>query len=670
MGFLADPSAAARAVVAKVSRPPPPVDLNAWAVRNIVFGAESPLPGPYDPEKFPFFRRPLELASPEDPSDGWDMRKSAQLGGTILAQIIVCGRLDEAPGPMLYVHPIDSNAKKWKRNKFSKMVAQTPRIAAAMQPEGARTGNSAMYWARRDGRGFLQLAGANSPSQLSMESYPIQFQDDVSKWIADNGAGDPGGQADSRTKAFLAFGGKIFRIGTALKLPGCRITEHWQRGTRESWHVPCPHCGTEQALEWENMLACLDEANPADAHFTCIHCNERIDERHREAMNRRGRWVAENPKAGRVSLYLWAAYSPLETWSNIAKAWLEAKGNPEKEQTFLNDTVGRAYQTATSAPDWASLRDRAEAAGLPFGTVPAGYFLVTAGLDCQQDRVEVQIVAWGPRLRRVVIDYLVIRHHVGTAAAQDELSALLERTWPDARGKRRRLDMLAIDGNAWTNDVHAWARSARSGRVMVVRGAKLDTAAPLAHVKHERRPDGKVVKAQRRWFSVGVSGMKASLYAGLKKDDPLDLGFIGFVAGLDDEYYRQLTSEVRTPIKGRQGSTTWRWVPVSGVAQEALDSHLYAWAAAIRIGWTTKSDEQWEALRAFWEPVDEALPLLAGLEAPPAPPSAVAARQHVPPSGESGAPRAPEPSPAPVPPPAALRPDPRALISRLAGFTS
>lgn len=49
-------------------------------------------------------------------------------------------------------------------------------------------------------------------------------------------------------------------------------------------------------------------------------------------MNRQGRWVAENPGAEVVSFYLWAAYSPLESWANIAKAWLRAKGNAEADR--------------------------------------------------------------------------------------------------------------------------------------------------------------------------------------------------------------------------------------------------------------------------------------------------------------------------------------------------
>lgn len=619
MAFLANPRRAALSVMAGTLSPPPPIDLNEWARANIVFGAESPFPGPYDPDRFPFFRRILEVLSPEHTSTMVVIRKSAQLGGTVLAQIFVGGILDQAPQPVFYVHPSDGNAKKWKRNKFAKMVQASGALGRIMQPEGARSGNSGLYWARRDGRGFLQLAGANSPAQLSMDSYPIAVHDDMAKWLADNGAGDPEVQADSRSKAFLTTGGKILKISTPEVEPGCRITRAWRLGTRERWHVPCPHCGAEQSLEWDNMLAALDEAAPDDAHFTCIHCSERIEERHREWMNRRGRWIAEAPGADVVSFYLWAAYSPLESWANIAKAWLRAKGNPEAERAFLNDNVGEPYQTATAAPDWTALRDRAEVAALPRGTVPPGMLIVTIGCDCQDDRVEWQAVAFGPRLQRVVIDYGVIPHHISETAAREALNGLLERSWPDSFGNRRPLDALAIDGNYSTEDVHTWARSVKSSRVIVVRGHRSDNAPPLALVKHERRPDGKIIKAQRRWYNVGVSGMKSSLYSNLRKSDPLDMGFIGFVAGLDDEFYRQLTSEVRKPFKRRDGSTEWRWVPLQGVRQEVLDTHLYAQAAAIRASWMAKSDEQWEELRRRLEVTaePEELPLFAGK--PPAP---------------------------------------------------
>ena len=48
------------------------------------------------------------------------------------------------------------------------------------------------------------------------------------------------------------------------------------------------------------------------------------------------------------------------------------------------------------------------------------------------------------------------------------------------------------------------------------------------------------------------------LYRDLAKDDPLADGYVSFPRGLDDDYFRQLTSERRTPEK-RHGFTVYRW---------------------------------------------------------------------------------------------------------------
>ena len=607
--FTADPDQVVRRVVSRVLEPKPALDLTQWAEDNIRFKkGESPLPGPYDRAKFPFFTRILQVMSPDHPASIIVLRKSAQLGGTVLAQIAIGGLLDLAPLPIFAVFPSDGNAKKWKRNKFESLARSSRTLTRILQPAAARTGNSAMYWGRRDGRGFLQLAGANSPGQLSMESYPYAIHDDVSKWPLDNGAGDPLVQADSRTKAFLISGGKIVKIGTPFVEPGCRITAAFKQGTRERYHVPCPHCGVLQPLEWANMLAGLDEDNPDDAHFTCVACGERIEERHREEMNLHGAWVADNPNADGsvISFDLWAAYSPLESWANIARAWIAARGKPEMERAFFNDGLGLPYQTATEAPDWEALSERAEAAALPRGVVPAGFYILTIGVDCQIDRCEWQAVVWGPRLTRAVIDCGIIHHHIATEAAWLELDALVARGFRDSLGGRRGVDQLAIDGGAWTNDVHTWAKRHPQAKVIVVKGAKPDGAPPLARVRNERRPDGTIIRAQKRWFLVGTSGLKASLYAYLRKQDPLEFGYVTFVDGLPDVYYQQLTSETRKQIRARDGSVSYRWAPKPGTAQEMLDSHLYAWAAAIRSGVMSKSDEQWEALRKAYEGAPDA----------------------------------------------------------------
>jgi phage terminase large subunit GpA-like protein len=427
-------------IAATVLEPPPPADFNAWAVANVSFGNESSIPGPYNPALFPFFARPLEVLGPDHPCREAVISKSAQLGGTVLAQIFTAAAMDLDPGPFLYTHPTEDNAVRWAKTKWKPMLRHINRarevegLRPLLGTDRSRSGDQALlYQERADGRGSLIISGANSAASLSMISVSRQVQDDLAKW-RNNEAGDPETQADSRSKAFS--GAKILKIGTPLIEGECRVTASFRRSTQEYFHVPCPHCAFQQPLEWENMLATLDEDRPENAHFTCIACAEPILQHHRARIVGQGRWVASNPNASAIGFHLWSAYSPLETWANIARAWLAARGDPESQQTFFNDTLGQAYRKAGEAPPWQELRARSEQ-GYDLGIIPPGALLTTLGVDSQGDRVEWQLVGWGRARRRWIIDHGVIEGNITTEACRAELSALLDRTWPTWQRRRR-----------------------------------------------------------------------------------------------------------------------------------------------------------------------------------------------------------------------------------------
>jgi phage terminase large subunit GpA-like protein len=302
-----------------------------------------------------------------------------------------------------------------------------------------------------------------------------------------------------------------------------------------------------------------------------------------------GRWVADNPGASIIGFHLWSAYSLLESWQRIAEAWIAAKGDPAKEQAFENDTLGRAYRAAGESPPWEGLRDRAEAGERRRGIIPRGALLLVYGMDCQDDRVEWQFVGFGRDLRRWTIDYGTVEHHISTPQALDGLDALMKRSWPDMFGNKREAALAAIDGNAWTNEVFDWVKRWPTNRVIMVRGVHPDTAPPLALVRKERGRDGKLKRYQKRFFNVGVSGLKLGFYKNLTKQDPLERGYVDFPAGMGEEFFRQVTAERRVPVN-RRGFTVWRWVKARDQANEGLDTAVYAEAGAIKLGWRTKSD--------------------------------------------------------------------------------
>ncbi len=596
MIYLANPRFVAGGVLIDIITPPPPVNFEAWAIHNIRFSdRESPFPGPYNPDQFPFFAEIFKALGPDDPCRTVTFAKSAQLGGTVLATIFVLGAMDLDPSDFLYVHPTEDNARRWSKMKLAPLLRSTTAMQRIFSSKSRDGADSVLYKERVDNRGAIQMSGANSPASLSQVSMRRQVQDDLSKWEM-NAAGDPEQQADSRSRAYEFA--KVFKISTPLVEPGCRITKSFKSGTQEHYYVPCPQCGFEQTLEWENFASSIDEDAPEKAHFTCTDCGFPILEHHRADMVRKGHWKAHNPKAAREhrSFYLWSAYSPLQSFERMAREWLKARGDPAAEQVFWNDTVGRAYQTLGEAPPWEEIRRRADAIGHQRGIIPEGGLLVTIGVDCQKDFVAWQVLSWSRDGRRFVVDHGTFDGHISEETTQKALDEFLKTTWRNAAGNMIGSDLLAIDGNAWTEDVWGWAKKHPVSKVIMVRGVPSEAAPLLVRVKRERNRQGKVVKYSSRFYNFATSVMKMSLYRNLTKDDPLARGFIGIPQGLDDAYFQEVTAERRKPEVRKDGFTVYKWVKDKNQANEMLDTMLQAEAASVKLGIRQMSDARWDQI--------------------------------------------------------------------------
>ena len=588
-------------VAATIVAPPPPIDLEAWAVRNVVFSPqESEFHGPYNPDLFPYFTEILRALGPNDPCRIVTLAKSAQIGGTVLANVFTLSALDLDAADILYVHPTTDNAQRWSKLKLEPMMRAIPQLDRAF-PRRSRDGGDAVLMKRRvDRRASLLISGANSPASLSQVSMPRQCQDDLDKWENHPTAGDPERQADTRSAA-REFA-KIFKVSTPLLEPGSRIMRNFRDGTQEAFHVPCPHdaCGHYHPLELGNFVASLEGgAEPEDAHFTCPDCGAEICEHHRAEMVRSGRWVAANPAAAthHRSFHLWSAYSPLQSWARIARAWRASRGDAGAEQVFLNDVAGLPYEALGEAPPWETLAKRAEA-GHRRGVVPAGFAILAIGMDVQGDRVEWQAVAWDRHGRRAVVEVGVVPGHISEPDTWPRLDAVVRSEWRSETGGRLGVDLAAIDGNAYTEDVWSWAQRHPASKVIMVRGVPGPNAPLIARVKRERRPDGKLRRYSSRFYHFSADNLKLGLYRHLEKEDPAERGAVLFPAGLDAGYFQQLTAERRQKKIGKDGFARYQWVKAEHQANEMLDTMNQAEVAAIKCNVRLADEAQWDRLEA------------------------------------------------------------------------
>lgn len=618
MGFLSPASQVVARALAVAMAPPPPPDITRWCEENIVFDERSPMPGPYRASRFPFLREIHHCLSPEHAAREVTVRGSAQWGKTVSIINPTLGAWHEyGPLDSLVVHPTTSAATEWVDNKWLPMRRQAPGLRAIFGDGRGGEHKDAKFNQETLARtGSLKVASAGSPDDLAGTSRRLVIMDDLAKFEM-TAKGDPEALAESRASGFEDA--KLARISTPLILGTCRITKAYKRSDQREYHVPCPHCGHMAPLTWENFRRNLNPERLHAACFSCDSCGGVIDHSHKEKIVGLGKWVAQNAGGDHPGFHLWRAYAPQRDWASIAVDYAKAMGwtaarasgeaeaaiaekvEAETEQTFFNDVLGLPYEQASKGPDWEALRDRVENADpdslRPRGVVPARGVILTAGVDCQGDRIEVHVVAFGENYRRFVVDYLVIPHHIGDEEGRAALDALIKGTWRTERGLRLALDMLAIDGGTYTEDVWSWAKRHPWSRAIIVKGSSFQSGPVMVPQKFERRPDGKARRAQKRAFLLNVSQLKADFYTWLDKEDPLERGYCEFPAGLGDEYFRQITSEVRVLRRNRAGVMTSSWELVEAARRnEGLDTMNYAEAAARRKGWTNLTSEQWATL--------------------------------------------------------------------------
>lgn len=620
MGFLIPAEAVVARAIALAMTPPPPPDITAWCSRNIVFDARSPFPGPFDIARFPFLREIHAVLSPEHEAREVSIRGSAQWGKTVSLLNPTLGAWHEyGPVDSLVVHPTANTAREWVRTKWMPMRRQAPSLRRTFGTgQGDQTDTlTDQETLRRDGS--LKVVSAGSPDDLAGTTRRLVLMDDVAKFEM-TPKGDPEQLATSRAAAFEDA--KIVRISTPQIDGTCRISRAWERGDQRLFYVPCPHCGHEAPLTWENFRRSIDPERLDAAHFTCESCGCLIEHKDKERIVGRGRWVAQNLNGDHPSYHLWRAYVPQRDWASIAveyarvmgwtgltvsadaeRQMARAQSETETEQTFWNDVLGLPFKMATKGPDWEALRDRAEnpPAGAPRplqrGTLPAAGFILTAGVDCQEDRTEVQIVGFGPQFTRWVIEYITIPHHIRSDECRAALDALLKATFRTELGRKVALDALAIDAGAYTDDVWEWAMKHPYTRVIATKGATSQNAPPLKRMEFDKRADRRAARRKRQGWMVGVSGLKGEFYARLDVADPGQRGHVRFAAGLGDEYFRQLTAEVRVLKRSTAGVMISRWVVAeAGRRNEALDTMLMAEAAARFKDWHWLPEDRWAAI--------------------------------------------------------------------------
>ncbi len=594
---MMDGALAAAAAWADGFEPPPRLSVREWADahrRLPTKGAGEP--GPWRTSRVPYSADIMECLSAEHPAKRIVFMKSVQSAGTEIGNNWVGWFIDTQKAPLMVVQPTLDMAERWSKQRLASMIEDAPSLRAKIAPARARdSGNTTLLkeWAG----GVMVISGANSGASLRSMPARYLFLDEVDAYPAElEGEGDPISLAEARTTTFPRR--KVFLVSTPTIESLSRINKEWLASDQRRYHVPCPHCGHEQHLVWDNLRWPKD--HPDAAVYHCADCGAGIEEHHKTRMLAAGRWVATFPERAVAGFHINGLYTPTGlgyTWAELAALWIESSKDPARIKTFVNLRLGEVVADPNEKLSEDDLAARAS--DYAARTIPPGCLLLTAGIDVQKDRFAVIVIGHGRGGQQWVIDYNELPADPTTDAGWEALDAFLAPAFINSRGVPMKISLAAIDSGYLTDHVLNYTRLRRN-RIIAVKGAS-SPGKPIINrpSKLDVTVHGRTIKHGAEGWLVGGDTAKHVLFAVLTADGkrPLDADrMIRFPEGLDASFYSQLTAEVWDQNRRK-------WVKVRP-RNEALDTWCYALAAAhhpsLRVHvW---KEPQWARLEAALEP--------------------------------------------------------------------
>jgi phage terminase large subunit GpA-like protein len=247
--------------------------------------------------------------------------------------------------------------------------------------------------------------------------------------------------------------------------------------------------------------------------------------------------------------------------------FLKAKKLPETLKTWVNTSLGETWEEAGETVEADSLLTRKETWG---NEAPEDVVVVTAGVDVQGDRLEMEVKGWGIGEESWSLDYRQIFGDPAQEAVWKELDACLQRPVKSKTGLYLNIACTCIDsGGHHTQMVYDFCGRHALRGVFAIKGMS-QAAKPIV---------GRPTRNNRfkiRLYPIGVDTAKEVIYSRLRITEP-GAGYYHFPVDRDREYFLQLTAEKQV-TKFNKGIGRREWIKTRA-RNEALDCNVYALAA-------------------------------------------------------------------------------------------
>lgn len=549
-------------------KPPERYTVSEWADNFRVLTSISAEPGRWRTNRTPYLKEPMDRFT--DPLiEKIVLCFGAQLGKTETELNMIGYALDQTSSPTMMVYPTDTIAKFASDKRVQPMIKSVKSINDKFDE------NSKLLELDFNNGNYMVLIGANSPSGLSSRSVKYLFFDEIDKYPAFAGKeADPIKLATERTKTFVDK--KIVMVSTPTVESGNIWQAFMSANERRQYYVPCPHCGVSQVLKFKQIKWPEEHNDNVDmirdtAYYECEHCGERIYDKYKMEMLRRGEWRAVNEsqsKVRSVSYHLSSIYSPWVTFGDVAYEFKNSKDAPATLMNFINSWLAEPWKSSKTK---STQNLEFTQSNYPCGVVPDKAVLLIASVDVQLDHFWWEVRAYAPGVKSYLIDY-------GQASTWEDLEEIIiNREYPSEYGEARQVMKAGIDSGFRTDEVYQFC--SRFPEVCIpLKGSSNHTTmtAPYTMTSLEKGVVGGL-----KLYVLNTDYWKDFIFARMIRPADED-GTIHLYKACPQEYSDHFRSEEKQEIRNvKTGAVTVQWKPLtSHPVNHLLDTCTYNAAVA------------------------------------------------------------------------------------------
>ena len=580
--------------------------VSEWAEENrVLTGKVAAKSGKFSYEFAPYLKEIADRFAKNDPAREIAMMKGVQLCFTEAVFLSAIGySIEFDPCAMMMVSADKELLKGFKKIRIDSLIDNSGLRDRVL----AETGNKKT---KRQGDtstmiefigGFLKLAGSHNGADLRSFSIRKLFLDEIDGYPKEiKGEGSPIDLAVKRTETFGAAK-KIGYISTPTMSHQSNIKEYFEKGDKRKYFVPCPFCNQKQEFYFYKkdggdysikkginkdgiitrpygLLFNSEECKSGDYSsviYRCKYCGEDIKEHHKREMLLKGEWLATGKSCIPYfySYHISALYSPVKTWWECVKDFLDAGSDPKKLQVFHNMVLGLPFEDKTAGVDITIVHKLREEKRIN-NEIPDECLFLVGACDVQDDRLEVEIKGYGDRWRSWGIDHRII--YGNTSDPNDEcwqiLADIRDENWD---GMNCNLILLDSGDGEKTDLIYRFCEGLDDRVILPCKGFN----ASIRSKSKFKFLDLENYNLQLVEIYVDLYKNQISRYFNAEWRDGEDYpdGWTTFASGYSDEYLRQLTTEKKVKEKTRGGLTTIKWVQHG--RNEAFDLNVYCLCCA------------------------------------------------------------------------------------------